>query len=472
MAATARAWSLGVVGVAIVVVVLLAISGFWTRRDRPPQSDPSRPASPREVPLDESLLTAADWPQFRGPGGRGVSRTATVPLEWSDTHNLKWQTDLPGPGSSSPIVVGDRVFVTCYSGYGSNPARPGDPEDLTRHLLSLRRDDGQIAWIADVDADGAEDPFRGYLTEHGYASHTPASDGRAVYALFGKGGVHAYDLDGKPLWKTPIGTGSDSRRWGSASSLVLYRNLVLVAAASESQSVWALDKQSGDEVWRATARSTDLSFGTPSLVDLPDGRIELVWCVPGELWGLDPSSGTLNWYASVRMAGNISPSVTSHNGIVYATGGYGSRGTVAVTAGGQGDVTDSHVRWSVRQSSYVPSPLWHAGHLYWVDDRGVAVCLNSETGAVVYQQRLPLKGGGGRAVYASPVFAGDHLIVVTRTAGTVVLAAQPKYRLIATNVLADPSRFNATPAVAGTELFLRSDRRVYCISATPLSADR
>jgi outer membrane protein assembly factor BamB len=150
--------------------------------------------------------------------------------------------------------------------------------------------------------------------------------------------------------------------------------------------------------------------------------------------------------------------------IVYATGGWRGRGTVAVTAGGRGDVTDTHVRWSVRQSSYVSSPLWHEGHVYWVDDKGMAVCLDGVTGAVVYQKRVPLKGRGGRAVYASPVLAGDKLIVVTRTAGTVILAARPTYELISTSLLTDPSEFNATPAIAGNQLFLRSNRAVFCIS--------
>jgi outer membrane protein assembly factor BamB len=201
------------------------------------------------------------------------------------------------------------------------------------------------------------------------------------------------------------------------------------------------------------------------MVHLADGRVEMVLCVPGELWGLDPDKGTLNWYATVPMTGNICPTVAVHDDVVYATGGYQGRGTVAVTAGGEGDVTDSHLRWSIPQSTYVPSPLWHDGHLYWVDDKGLAVCLNAETGDITFRKRVALKGRGGRSVYASPVLVGDRLIIVTRTAGTVILRARPEYELIATNRLSDESNFNATPAVAGRQLLLRSNRAIYCITS-------
>jgi outer membrane protein assembly factor BamB len=464
-----RSWRFGILAaVAIAVFATLAIFFIWNRRDRPRLSDST--ARPERASADglPSALAPTDWPQFRGPGGGGSIIGADVPFEWSDTQNVRWKTELPGPGSSSPIVVSDRVFVTCYSGYGTNTAGSGNVNDLKRHLLCLNRSDGQIAWTVDVAA-AAEDYFRGYLTEHGYASHTPVSDGEAVYAFFGKSGVWAYDLDGNALWHAEVGTRSDSMRWGSAASPIVYHNLVIVNAASECRAIRAFDKKTGEQIWEARAESLDLCFGTPALVDLTDGRKELALCVPGELWGLDPDTGTLNWYARVRMTGNVSPSVTVHDGIVYATGGYQGRGAVAVAAGGHGDVTDTHVRWSVRQSTYVPSPLWHDGHLYWVDDRGIAVCLNAETGQVIYEKRLSLRGRGGRGVYASLVRVGDKLIAVTRTAGTAILAARPEYEPITTNTLSDASQFNATPAVAGNQLFLRSDRAIYCISTEAAS---
>jgi outer membrane protein assembly factor BamB len=464
MARSHRAWFLGFLAVvaALAAAVVVVIG---RRRDRPPLTESSD--GPPRAAAAEDALAPNDWPQFRGLRRGHADSGANIPFTWSDTENVCWKTDLPGPGSSSPIVVGDRVFVTCYSGYGTDQENPGDVNDLKRHLVCLSRSDGQIAWTTDVPAVVPENPFRGYLTEHGYASQTPVSDGEAVYAFFGKSGVLAYDLDGNQLWHTSVGTRSDSANWGSAGSPILYHNLVIVNAASESRSIRALDKRTGDQIWEAPAESLNLSFGTPAPINFPDGRTELALCVPGELWGLNPDTGTLNWYATVRMTGNVSPSVSVHDGIVFATGGYQSRGTVAVAAGGRGNVTGTHVRWSVRESTYVPSPLWHDGYLYWVDDKGIAVCLNAETGRVVYEKRLPLRGRGGRAVYASPVRVEDKLIVVTRTAGTVILAARPEYQLIATNRLTDTTHFNATPAIAGNQLLLRSNRAVYCISAEP-----
>src|SRR5947209_18539583 len=279
------------------------------------------------------LLRADDWRPFRGPGGSGVSRQGRVPDEWGDAKNLRWKAALPGPGSSSPVVVGGRVFVTCYTGYGTSADDPGDPKQLTRHLLCLSRADGRTLWSAAVPAARPEDPYRGYLTEHGYASGTPASDGEAVYVFFGKSGVLAFDLNGKRLWQTSVGTESDQRRWGSGSSPVLYKTTVIVNAASESRSVRALDKATGKQVWKAEAEGLDLSFGTPALVELPGGRTELALAVPGELWGLNPDTGKLLWHAAVRMAGNVAPSAVAHDGVVYATGGFDGRGTVAVLAG-------------------------------------------------------------------------------------------------------------------------------------------
>lgn len=453
------------VGAAILLVAALgAVFALRFRRDRPELSGSLDAAAPTGSEPVSLITHPDDWTQFRGPGGRASRPDADVPVQWSDGRNVKWKTRMPGPGSSSPIVVGENIFVTCYSGYGVDASDPGNMQDLMRHVVCLDRSSGEIQWQSDVEAVLPEDPYSGYLTEHGYASHTPVTDGQAVYAFLGKSGVMAWDLDGKPLWDTSVGTQSDSRQWGSASSLVLYGEILIVNAASESRTIRGLDKRDGKQIWSARARSLDLSFGTPVLFRLPDGRAELSLCIPGELWGLNPATGKLNWFASVPMRGNVSPSVAVHDGTIYATGGYRGRGTVAVTGGGKENVTDTHMLWSVRQSTYVPSPLWYDGHLYWVDDRGIAVCLDATSGQVVYQQRLRLRSPGGRSVYASPVVAGDKLIVVTRRAGTAILDAKPSFRMIATNLLDDGSDFNATPAIVGDELFLRSNRAVYCIA--------
>lgn len=183
--------------------------------------------------LAAATATAADWPRFRGPNGTGVAESA-VPLEWGDGRNLLWKTALPGPGSSSPVVHGPDVFVTCYSGYGVEAGRAGDPGKLVRHLLCIDRATGREKWRRDVAAELPEDAYEGYLTEHGYASSTPVVDADAVYAFFGKGGVVAFDRAGQELWRVAVGKESSSRRWGSAASLVLHGDLVIVNAAEES----------------------------------------------------------------------------------------------------------------------------------------------------------------------------------------------------------------------------------------------
>ena len=180
---------------------------------------------------------AADWTQFRGPNGAGISAELNVPLTWSDTENLRWKVELPGPGSSSPIVIGDRIFVTCYSGYGVPKASGGDIKSLQRHLVCVSRSDGMIQWTKAVPGELPEDGYQGYISEHGYASSTPVTDGERVYCFFGKCGVVAFDLDGKQLWQIGVGKESGNRRWGSDASLILYKDSVIVNASEESQSV-------------------------------------------------------------------------------------------------------------------------------------------------------------------------------------------------------------------------------------------
>lgn len=162
---------------------------------------------------------AGDWLGFRGTTGAGKSSDGMAPLSWSDTENLKWKLDLPGPGSSSPIVVGNRVFVTAYSGYGETKEEPGDQKDLRRHLICVNRSSGEVDWTRTVEPVLPEAKFRGFHTEHGYATHTPVSDGKRLFAFFGKSGVLAFNLQGDELWRTSVGTNSFSKQWGVIGQL-------------------------------------------------------------------------------------------------------------------------------------------------------------------------------------------------------------------------------------------------------------
>lgn len=409
----------------------------------------------------------ADWPQFRGPGGTGSSPDEKVLTQWSDDEGITWKTALPGPGSSSPIIQGDRIFVTCYSGYGESRDNVGDIKDLKRHLVCLDRKSGKILWQKTVDAVMPEDPYSGMgVPEHGYASNTPVVDSERVYAFFGKTGVFAFDLDGNQLWQVDVGRESSNRRWGSAASLILYKDYVIVNASEESQSIRALDKATGKEVWKAEASMLELAYGTPLIADAPDGKQELVIGVPGEVWALRPDTGKIKWYCATPIGGNVSPCPVAADGVVYILGGYPRRGTVAIRTGGEGDVTDSHLVWESTNSSYIPSPVLHDGRLHWVADDAIAYCLDAKTGDQVYRERIPgmSSGGRGKPFYASTILIGDYLYTVSRTGGVYVLATGPEFKVISHNKIeSDTSQFNGTPAVCRGQLFLRSDQFLYCL---------
>lgn len=227
---------------------------------------------------------AEDWLRFRGDNGTGVSTSSQpLPVEFGPDQCLKWKVALPGPGHSSPIVVGDKVLVTCWSGYGTKEGED-DPAQLKRHLICLSRVDGKVLWDRTVDAVLPEDRYGGMFAEHGYASHTPVSDGHWVYVFYGKSGVHAYDLDGNLQWSCMVGEGLDPRGWGSSSSPILAGDLLIVLASAESQTLFGLDKKSGKEMWKEQADGFGGTWGTPILVQSGEGKTELVVGVPFEVW--------------------------------------------------------------------------------------------------------------------------------------------------------------------------------------------
>lgn len=433
----------------------------------------------------------ANWPRLRGADGNGIAaKDASVPTTWSDTENLAWKTEMPGPGSSSPIVWGEKVFVTCWSGYG-DASGGTDMTKLVRHLVCLNLSDGKVIWDKTVPAAQPEDMYQGMLTEHGYASNTPVTDGEHVFVFFGKSGTLAFDMDGKRLWQTDLGKGSSSKRWGSGASPILYKDFVIVNASEEGRAIYALDKKSGSQIWKAEGDTLELAYSTPVLVNREGGTQDLVLGVPQELWGLNPDTGKLRWYALHNLPGNMSPGVIVGNDALYVFGGYPVQGSAAFKIGGKGDVTATNKLWAKNDSSYIPTPILHEGRLHVVNDGGFAMCMDAKTGDSIYRERVMeggdtggghgpggggpgrggpggggRRGGGGKPFYASPVLAGDKLFCVSRKNGTFVLDAGPQYKKLAVNVFAsDTTQFNGTPAVVGRRLLLRSDKAVYCVSA-------
>lgn len=394
-------------------------------------------------------VLAAEWPQFRGPGGQGTTSATNLPLTWSDTDNIVWKKELPGFGSSSPIALDDRLYVTCYSGYGTDQQASGQMEDLLLHVVCLS-DTGNILW---------DQQFRPKLPEtsrvrdHGYAGPTPATDGEHLYVFFGKTGVFKFDLDGELVWQTDVG--DNTHRWGCGTSPVLFEDLVIVNASVESGALVAISKESGDEIWRVGGMNK--SWNTPHLVDPGDGRLEVVVSVENQIRAFNPRTGEQIWHCD-GIHDYVCPSIVSHKGIVYVIGGRTSR-AIAVRAGGRGDVSDSHRLWEQKAGANVTSPVVHDGHLYWVSDRNqVAYCLRLEDGKVIYAERFPDQP------YASTLAGDGKLYIVTRYGGTYVLPAEPEFVVLAHNELDDRATFNASPIVASGRLLLRSDKYLYCIA--------
>ncbi|QDU08020.1 PQQ-binding-like beta-propeller repeat protein [Gimesia aquarii] len=430
-----------------------------------------------------SSNTQADWMRFRGPNGSGVSdEKQATPTKWSDQKNLMWKAALPGPGSSSPIIVGDKVFVTCWSGYGLNRNNPGNQKDLRRHLICLNRQSGKILWDKTVEPVLPEDVYTGMFAEHGYASHTPVSDGKRVYAYFGKSGAVAFDLDGNQLWQTIVGDELDPRRWGSSSSPILYKNLLIVTATAESEALVALNKETGKEVWRQESTGFNATWGTPILVPIDENRTDLVIGVPYEIWSLNPDTGKLRWYCEAMPTETYCSSVIAHDCIVYGIEGRGG-GSIAVRADGKGDVTKTHVLWSGRDANRIETPIIYQGRIYFFS-RGIANCIDAKTGKRIFRGRLDKgdaeiannreeqsesrsgrgRGGFRGSDYSSPVIADGKVYFVSRSGETYVIKTGDKLEQLSVNRLTNENEdFSATPAISDGKIFIRSDKHLYCI---------
>jgi outer membrane protein assembly factor BamB len=401
------------------------------------------------VAISASLV---GWPQFRGPDGAGISPGKGLPTTWNQAQNVDWKLALPGPGASSPIVFGDHVYVTCYSGYGVPGSPAADLSALQRHVLCVRVDDGTLFWKKDLPA---AQPEEAKVRDHGYASSTPLADAERLYVFFGKSGVFSFSHEGEPLWRAEVG--SKTHGWGSAASPVLYKDCVVINASVESESLVALNRQTGKEVWRAGGIKE--SWNTPILLPVGNGKQELVLAIAGAVLGFDPESGEKLWSCATGIAWYMVPSLVYDREMVYCIGGR-SGGGLAVRAGGRGDVTATRRLWTLNKGSNVSSPVLHQGHLYFFHENlGVAYCAEAGSGKLLYEERIERAG----PFYASPVLADGKLYCVSRGNGVFVLAAKPQYELLARNEPLDRSSFDASPAVHGNRLLIRSDRYLYCL---------
>jgi outer membrane protein assembly factor BamB len=404
--------------------------------------------------LGTSVVAQADWPRFRGPTGEGTSTAKNLPTKWSATEGIAWKTPLPGPGASSPIVIGDHIYLTSYTGYKDN-AGGGSLTELKRHLLCLDRKTGKVLWQKTVPAkQPEEDEGR---NEHGFAASTPVADAERVYVFFGTSGVFAYSHDGQEVWQADVG--QKAHGWGCAASPILDGENLIVNASVESSSLVALNKKTGKEVWRTP--KINEAWNTPITVKTAAGATEIVVAMGQRIIGVDPKSGKELWTCAKPKENfwYMCPSWVSDGEIVYGIGGRSGPLGYAVRAGGRGEVTDTHLLWSGESGSNVSSPIIHQGHLYYMNEHGLAFCVEAKTGNVIYKERIPR----GDQVYASALLADGKVYYFGRNGTCYVVAANPKFELIATNQLEQRGRINSSPAVVDGRILIRSDKFLYAI---------
>jgi outer membrane protein assembly factor BamB len=427
-----------------------------------------------------AAVSADDWPQWRGPANNAVSDAAPLPTTWSATQGVAWRAAIAGLGTSSPIVVGDRVIVTSQrgrapvAGGGQQPrlARddgalagreaaiggaggPVDPDGpITLVVEAFDRETGRRLWAYDTPAVG---PLPRLHEKHNLATPTPVSDGARVYAWFGSGQLVALDLAGQAVWTRHLGAdyAPFEVNWGHGSSPAVHRGLVLLLCDHQRESyLLALDAATGKERWKVARGSGRVSHSTPVVVPGPQGD-ELLINSSARIDAYDPATGTLLWHTGSERQTPI-PSAVFADGRIILSRGYRNSDILAIRPGGRGDVTASHIAWtSPNGASYVPSVVAYRGLVYLTNEIGIATCLDAATGERIWRQRLD------GVFFASPVAGDGKVYFVSETGETVVLGAGRTPEVLARNDLGE--RFVASPAIAGGRLFLRSDRTLFAV---------
>jgi len=435
---------------------------------------------PGQDPDNGGELTAGDWPQWRGPSSNGVSSETGLPVDWGVDTNIVWKAALDGLGGSSPIVAGDRVFVTSQIGSvtvrgGSHPqlarddpslvvqehpmgGRRSEPQADTGEVFlvteAFSRSNGNKLWEYRVPATG---PFPELHEKHNLATPTPVTDGEHLYAWFGNGLIVCLDMKGNLVWSRHIGREYSpfQIQWGHGSSPVLYRDLIILLCDHDQASyLLALDKKTGEEEWKKDRGAGQKSYSTPLVVPGPVSD-ELIINSSERIDAYNPVNGELLWHVGSPRQSPI-PSPVFHGGVIYMSRGYRNSDFLAIRPGGQGEVAETHILWRTPTgASYVPSILYYDGLLYMTSDIGIVTCADAGTGEQVWRQRL-------RGVFfASPTAADGKVYFVSETGETIVVQAGREPHVLARNNLGE--RFIASPAISRGHIFLRSDENLFCI---------
>ena len=428
--------------------------------------------------LSLSLTTvgfAANWPQWRGPDGSGISNEKNLPAEWTPTKNIKWKTPIAGRGHSSPIVWGNRIFLTTaiegevvpgakavkHMADGKeflHPDSVGADRKHTFKVIALDRNSGKVLWET-VAWQGT--PYDNRHRKSSYASSTPATDGKLVYAFFGTEGLYAYDFNGKLAWKAQLGN-LGTVGMGTGTSPILYENLVIVQCDEEngeSSFIVALDKQTGKEVWR-TPRKVQVSWATPVLVRTAK-RAELITSGTEFVISYDPATGKELWRHK-GVESNAIPSPVANSEMVFLVAGFPAKIAMAIKLGGSGDLTGTpNVPWTyAKGTAYVPSPILYGEYLYLTTDRGILTCIDAKTGEVKYEGgRIPIPA----TFTASPVAFEGKILMTSEDGDTFIVKAGPKHEILGTNSIGEA--VYASPAIADGRIFIRGEKNLYCIGS-------
>jgi len=419
--------------------------------------------------------SAANWPQWRGADGSGVSTEKNLPSDWNVSKNIKWKTPIEGRGHSSPIVWNNRIFLTTavegevVPGAKAIKHMDGDKEFLhpdsvgadRKHsfkVVCIDRVSGKVLWES-VAWEGT--PYDNRHRKSSYAASTPATDGELVYAFFGTEGLYAYDFKGKLAWKAKLGN-LGTVGMGTGTSPVLYENLVIVQCDEENGAasfIVGLDKKSGKEVWR-TPRKVQVSWSTPLLVRTAQ-RTELITSGTESIISYDPATGKELW-THKGVESNAIPSPVANKEMAFLVAGFPAKIAMALKLGGSGDLTGSaNEVWKYSKgTAYVPSPILYQDYLYIMTDRGILTCIDARTGEVKYEGgRIPIPA----TFTASPVAFDGKLLLTSEDGDTFIIKSGPKHEVLGTNSVGEP--VYASPAIADGRIFIRGEHNLYCIGS-------
>ena len=413
------------------------------------------------------------WHQWRGPEANGVSRTAKPPLEWSEDKNIKWKVSIDGKGNASPIVWGDKVFVLTAINTGRvDPNRP-KPEDQPKRVFGithpntfykfevvcLNRNSGREIWRQTASE---HVPHEGTHNDADFASASPTTDGERLYCWFGSAGFYCYDLDGEKLWERQLGKAYVGASLGEGCSPVVHKGRVVIVRDQARQStIEVLDAQSGDTLWKKN-RDEPNAWATPRVIE-HSGKTQVVTAASKMVRSYDLDTGDIIWQCS-GLTGNVTPCPVVEGDVVYCMSGYEGYSLLALPLASQGDISGSdNIVWSINKGTpYVPSPVLYDGLLYFTQsNQGILTAVDSENGdTVIERSRLPELSN----IYSSPVGADGRVYFTGRNGTTLVIKHSGELEVLATNKLDD--EFNTSPAIVGTQLFLRGRKSLYCIDAS------